>query len=161
MEITLPPNHLLPLKEICKWQLFILACIIFISPFTYQHLRTIQCVLDHILITAPTHFGVHWHHLQAVPFNCKFFNTSQHLLVAHYMITDFHTECKTLKLCIGATINMWFSIHIGAKMLVNKRRYNNCLVWKRAKFPSSKSSVHHAHQCCVHIREVLTVLRVS
>jgi len=35
----------------------------FISPFIDQHLRTILCVLDHILVIAPMRFGVLRHHV--------------------------------------------------------------------------------------------------
>jgi hypothetical protein len=52
-------------------------CIMFTSLLTYQHLCTILCILDHILIIAPTRFGVRRHHLQGAPVTCKLIGTHQ------------------------------------------------------------------------------------
>jgi len=45
-------------KLIFLFLMLYIPCVMFISPFTDQHLSTIQCILDHILIIAPMNFGL-------------------------------------------------------------------------------------------------------
>jgi hypothetical protein len=44
-----------------------------VSPFINQHLRTTICEPNHISVSAPTRFGISWHHLQGAPSNRQFF----------------------------------------------------------------------------------------
>jgi len=48
----------------------------FPSPFINQHSCTTLCILNHIPVTAPTRFGIRWHHLQGDLSKCKLFATS-------------------------------------------------------------------------------------
>ena len=78
--------------------LLLTLCIPGISHFTEE--RSVLCILDHILIIAPTCFGVQWQHLQGALFNCKFLETHQmftrtlwpHTARSHALFNTGHTN---------------------------------------------------------------------
>jgi hypothetical protein len=86
----------------------------FISSFMDQNLRTFLRMLDHIWIITPC-FGVHWHHLQGVLFNCTSFETHQvitstywlHIIGSQFSIQNAQLwiSCKLLTILIDIDIS--------------------------------------------------------
>ena len=50
-------------------------CLMFVSLFIYQHIRSALCIPSHMSVVALTRFGGNWHHLQRAQSSCKFFAT--------------------------------------------------------------------------------------
>jgi hypothetical protein len=107
-------------------------CITFILPYINQHLCTTLCIINHVLVTNLTRFGVYWHHLQGAQYNCIFVATRQ-------MVTNTYTFClQPFDVMRRIYADMWFSIH----SVVHKCWLIKCYIFKlKCSYPCTNITI--------------------